>query len=94
MEDLLIKIEKAGAAAGAGQEDGNGKDEQPKSFFNKMGGAVKSGLKGAGIQFGVASLLKQSQLFTGFIGSIFQIVGGMIDLMLAPLMPIFIPVLK
>jgi hypothetical protein len=59
-----------------------------------MGGAVKSGMKSAGIQFGVASLLKQSQLFTGFLGSIFQIVGGMIDLMLAPLMPIFIPVLK
>jgi len=59
-----------------------------------MGGAVKGGLKSAGIQFGVASLLKQSQLFTSFAGSLFQIVGGMVDLMLAPLMPIFIPVLK
>ena len=96
MEELLVKIENAGAKAGTGGSNGgsSGSDEQPKSFFNKMGGAVKTGLKGAGIQFGVASLLKQSQLFTSFAGSIFQIVGGMVDLMLAPLMPIFIPVLK
>ena len=95
MEELLVKIENAGSKATNGNGNGGGdKEEQPKSFFNKMGGAVKSGLKGAGIQFGVASLLKQSQLFTSFAGSLFQIVGGMIDLMLAPLMPIFIPVLK
>jgi hypothetical protein len=98
MEQLLVKIENAGSAAGAGAGGGSGgktkPPEQPKSFFNKMKDATSGGLKSAGIQFGVASLLKQSQLFTSFAGSIFQIVGGMIDLMLAPLMPIFIPVLK
>ena len=45
----------------------------------------KAGL--VGINFGLASLLKQSQLFTGFIGSLFQIVGGFIDVLLAPFMP-------
>jgi len=94
MEELIVKIEAAGAAAGAGKKDDKQGDEQPKSFFDKMSGAVKGGLKSAGIQFGVSALLKQSQLFTSFAGSIFQIVGGMIDLMLTPLMPIFIPVLK
>ena len=95
MEELILKIENAGSAAGAGANGKDGKpEEQPKSFFDKMKGSVQGGLKSAGIQFGVSSLLKQSQLFTSFAGSIFQIVGGMIDLMLAPLMPIFIPVLK
>ena len=100
MEELLVKIENAGSAAGADESGGGGggkntdKTDPPKSFFNKMGGAVQGGMKKAGIQFGVASLLKQSQVFTSFAGSIFQIVGAMIDIMLAPLMPIFIPVLK
>jgi hypothetical protein len=95
MEELLVKIENAGSAAGAGANGKDGKpEEQPKSFFNKMKGATTGALKSAGIQFTVASLLKQSQLFTSFAGSIFQIIGGMVDLMLAPLMPIFIPVLK
>tara|TARA_R110002051_G_scaffold153446_2_gene225842 strand:- start:2008 stop:3642 length:1635 start_codon:yes stop_codon:yes gene_type:complete len=96
MEELIVKIENAGAAAGANSQNQPSKDAPvpPKSFFNQMGGAVQGGMKKAGIQFGVGALLKQSQLFTGFLGSIFQIVGGMIDLMLAPLMPIFIPVLK
>ena len=52
---------------------------------------VKTGvgkkLGSAGINFGLAALLKQSQLFTGFVGSLFQIVGGFIDVILAPFMP-------
>ena len=96
MEELIVKIENAGAAAGANSQNQPSKDAPvpPKSFFNKMKGSVEGGMKKSGVSFGVGALLKQSQLFTGFLGSIFQIVGGMIDLMLAPLMPIFIPVLK
>ena len=46
----------------------------------------KAGL--LGISLGVGSLLKQSQLFTGFVGAFFQIIGAFIDVLLAPLMPI------
>tara|TARA_R110002020_G_C16287345_1_gene772182 strand:+ start:649 stop:2376 length:1728 start_codon:yes stop_codon:yes gene_type:complete len=91
-EELILKIQNAGDKA---TKNGNGEtDKQPKGFVKNMQGAVQGGLKKAGVSFTVGALLKQSQLFTSFMGSIFQIVGGMIDLMLAPLMPIFIPVLK
>ena len=96
MEELIVKIENAGNAARGGTNKGSSSkgNEQPKSFFDKMGASVKGGLKTAGVSFGVSSLLKQSQIFTSYVGSIFQILGGMIDMLLGPLMPIFIPVLK
>jgi len=60
------------------------------SGFGKALGK-KAGL--LGINFGLASILKQSQLFTGFIGSFFQIVGGFVDVILAPFMPFAFKVL-
>lgn len=74
-------------AAGDGGGGGQGKYKGAKK-------AIGGALKGAGIAFGLSSILKQSQIFTGFLGSVFQIVGGLVDVMLAPLMPIFIPVLQ
>ena len=74
-------------AAGDGGGGGQGKYKGAKK-------AIGGALKGAGISFGLSSILKQSQIFTGFLGSVFQIVGGLVDVMLAPLMPIFIPVLQ
>ena len=62
----------------------------PKDFA----GAIKGGLKTAGVSFSMAAILKQSQVFTSFVGSLFQILGALVDVTLAPLMPIFIPVLK
>ena len=47
-----------------------------------------------GIQFSIASILKQSQIFTGTLGTIFQILGAMVDVMLAPFMPIFVRVIR
>ena len=68
---------------------------QGKANMLKQGSKmIKSGMKSAGISFGLSSLLKQSQIFTGFLGSVFQIVGGMVDVLLAPLMPLFIPILQ
>lgn len=40
-----------------------------------------------GIQISLAALLKNSQIFTGTIGAIFQILGGLIDITLAAFMP-------
>ena len=81
-----------GAPGGGGGAPEGQKDL--KSIVSNVG-RIATGFKQAlskkaglvGINFGIASLLKQSQLFTGFIGSLFQIVGGFIDVLLAPFMP-------
>lgn len=59
-----------------------------------LGGTLKNSLKATGIQFSVAGILKQSQLFTGMIGSIFQILGAGVDIILAAFMPILIPAIR
>lgn len=72
-------------------------DAPPKGKMDMMksgGKMISGGMKKAGISFGLSSILKQSQIFTGFLGSVFQIVGGLVDVLLAPLMPILIPVLQ
>ena len=47
-----------------------------------------------GIQLSLAALLKNSQIFTGFVGAIFQILGAMFDIALAPMAPIIVRVLS
>ena len=47
-----------------------------------------------GIQFTLSVLLKSSQIFTNTLGALFTILGGFIDLTLAPLMPLFASVLQ
>ena len=59
-----------------------------------LGGTLKNSLKATGIQFSLAGILKQSQLFTGMIGSIFQILGAGVDIILAAFMPILIPAIR
>ena len=54
----------------------------------------KAASKMAGVSFGISSMLKQSQIFTGVVGSIFQLVGAFIDIMLIPLVPIVGPILE
>ena len=46
-----------------------------------------------GINVGVAAILKQSQIFTGTVGTLFQILGAFIDVILAACMPIIVPAL-
>jgi len=87
---ILEVVMKAGATAGAGQGKGGSDDGKDRGMI----GNIQGGLKKAGIQFGLASLLKQSQVFTSYMGSIFQILGALIDVTLAPFLPLFIPVLK
>ena len=47
-----------------------------------------------GIQFTLSVLLKSSQIFTNTLGALFTILGGFIDLTLAPPMPLFASVLQ
>ena len=58
---------------------------RPKTLKNVAG----KGLGIAGVSLSLSSLLRQSQLFTGTIGALFQVVGGFIDVILAPFMPYF-----
>lgn len=53
----------------------------------KTGGYVRNTL---GINIGVAAILKQSQIFTGTLGTIFQILGALVDVILAPFMPLIV----
>jgi len=41
-----------------------------------------------GVNVSLASILKQSQIFTGVFGTVFQILGAFVDIMLIPLMPV------
>ena len=51
-------------------------------------------LRTLGISATAASILKQSQIWTGTLGAFFQIFGAFIDLLLAPLIPALIPFLQ
>ena len=72
-------VQKAGGAIGDSKIGQWGKE------FMKQG---KNVAKMAGVNLGIASLLRQSQLFTGVVGMIFQIIGAFIDILLIPLMPL------
>ena len=56
----------------------------------KFDGFIKNQL---GISFNLANVLKQSQIFTSFVGTIFQLMGALVDVILAPFLPILIPVI-
>lgn len=54
--------------------------------------ATKDGLRRwTGIQFTGSAMLKQSQIFTSTIGVIFQLMGALVDVILAPFIPIIVP---
>lgn len=94
-ETVLVKIQKAGDAMGAGQDDSTASGTKERSFWKKMTGSVNKGLRVAGVSLSIASMLKQSQVFTSVMGSVFQILGAMIDVFLAPLIvPLFIPLIR
>lgn len=66
----------------------------PRELVKETQKVSKALLGRLGIQFSMASILKQSQIFTGVLGSVFQILGAMVDVFLAPLMPFFIRTLR
>ena len=79
-------------------EDSSGEKSFRKKLLKKTDEAIKGGrshiAKTLGIQVGIASILKQSQVFTGYIGTIFQLMGALVDVILAPFLPILIPAIK
>jgi len=61
--------------------------EKQPAFLGKI-------VKKMGINVGISSILKQSQIFTGTIGSVFQIFGALVDVILAPFLPIIVPIIR
>ena len=64
------------------------KDNQDRQTRNK------SLLQLVGINLGLAALLRNSQIFTNTTGAIFQLLGGLIDIALAPVVPYLATVLR
>ena len=62
-------------------ESGVNRTKQLKKMAGKTAGLL-------GVNVSLASILKQSQIFTGVFGTVFQILGAFVDIMLIPLMPI------
>ena len=60
----------------------------------KQGSTFDRSLAKVGIKFNLAAILKQSQIFTSTLGSLFQIFGAVADIILAAFMPILIPAIR
>jgi hypothetical protein len=83
------------AAASPGAVGPDGKPtSQPKPRPKKDPSAMDSLKKLTGISVTAAGILKQSQVFTGIVGTVFQLLGAMIDVILAPFLPLILPAIK
>jgi len=76
----------------SGDSGSNGGSKGPKDDSEKFENINRTNRKSLaatmGIQFTVAAILKQSQIFTGFIGSLFQILGAFVDTLLSATFPL------
>ena len=61
----------------------------PLKIVKMLTGVIGKGFGLVGISTSLSSLLRQSQIFTGSIGALLQMIGAFIDIMLAPFMPAF-----
>jgi hypothetical protein len=85
--DFIVRDAASTAAGGGG--DGSVPKDDTSAVMKENNALTRKGLQqNLGIQLSIAAILKQSQLFTGFVGAIFQILGGFIDVLLAPLAPV------
>lgn len=66
-------------------EGGSNSGNNAKKDSKSLAGSLK---RLVGIDLGLGALLKQSQIFTGYMGNLFSIVGAIIDTVLAPLAPV------
>ena len=57
-------------------------------------GLLSKGMGILGINIGISALLRQSQIFTSTLGALFQILGGFVDVILAPFMPLFAKIIQ
>jgi|TARA_R110000851_G_scaffold107038_1_gene226997 hypothetical protein len=74
----------SGGGGGTSNKAGDNKKDDKKKEEQQKGTSLK---KLIGIDISLAAMLKQSQIFTGFLGSVFQLIGMLVDVILAPLAP-------
>ena len=87
------------AVSGSG---GSGRDGRTDTTSKETNSILKEGnilsrrsiQQNLGLQLSVAAILKQSQIFTGFIGSLFQILGAFVDVALMSVFPLLKSSLK
>ena len=99
MATVNVIMKMLDGAEGDNKENGeNKKNNDPKeqrkdrkSTLKSLGSGVK---KITGLQFGFSAFLKQSQVFTSIIGSIFQLIGALVDVILGPFIPLIIPLIS
>ena len=85
MASAIQIVTNAASAMTGGSGSGNNSGFGGRGTEKTLGQQLK---KMAGIDLGIGALLKQSQIFTGYLGNIFAIVGALIDTILAPSAPI------
>tara|TARA_Y100000593_G_scaffold94763_1_gene195803 strand:+ start:973 stop:2064 length:1092 start_codon:yes stop_codon:yes gene_type:complete len=92
----LSMASRVGATEGSGDERKlkEGIIKGPKGVLTRLNDGAKMASKVTGVTASISAMLKQSQIFTGVVGSIFQIIGAMIDILLIPIVPIFMPIVK
>jgi len=89
MATVNVLLSMLGDKTPSPSDDPSPKDEDPNqraTLKNRLAQIKKL----AGIQFGMSALLKQSQVFTSIIGTIFQLLGALIDVILGPFMPFIV----
>jgi hypothetical protein len=82
-----LDTEKSKAAAQKGQPE----DKKKTNVFKKIGGILTGVL---GIQVSFAAMLRQSQIATGFLGAVFQVLGAILDSFLLAFAPMLFRMLK
>ncbi len=96
---IMKMLDGSGDSEEGGGGGGNGnKKEKPGEEAKDRKGLLKRGAasvkKLTGLQFGFSAFLKQSQVFTSIIGSIFQLIGALVDVILGPFIPLLIPLIQ
>lgn len=59
----------------------------------KSGGEMLGVIKGLAGAIGIGFLIKQSKIMSGLVSTLLQIIGGVVDTILAPFMPLLAPIL-
>ena len=83
----------SGENGGGSEAEGRKEKRDASNNQRQQTGAVQE-INTLCINIGIASILKHSQIFTGTLGTIFQILGALVDVILAPFLPIIVPAIK
>ena len=87
-------VQDAAASAAARDSAYTGPIPDSKVDEQQLNVQKKTLLQQIGIQLSLAAILKNSQIFTNTTGAIFQLLGGLIDIALAPIVPYLATVLR